>query len=424
MLLYNSRTARKDAFVIPADRPVKLYVCGVTPYDTTHMGHARTYLVFDVLLRYLRWRGATVHYCQNVTDVDDPLLERAARDAEYWADLAQRQLEQYVRDSAALNILPPTYLPKAGGEIDYMIAIVEQLIELGYGYVRGSNVYFRVAADPNFGAMARMSYAEMLATANRRGNNPHDPLKHDPLDFLLWQQSNPGDPTWPSPWGPGRPGWHIQCAAMTTHYFGQQIDIHGGGSDLLFPHHVGEIAQVEPVTGVRPFVNVWLHTGMVYLDGHKMSKSRGNLVFIRDALKEHDADTLRWYLLSVPYRQEFTYERERVGMLRQRVATLHNALDVTGEHDTALDLTCARQAFDVALGDNLNTPLALDILHEMAQTILTAASAGRDVYTAQSTLAELTSVLGLRAWRDMREEIEMRERWCDLAGGTVRTVGT
>lgn len=422
MQLYNSRTAQKDRFVIPCDRPVKLYVCGVTPYDTTHMGHARTYLVFDLLLRYLRWQGATVCYCQNVTDVDDPLLERAARDGEDWRTLAQRQLERYVTDSAALNIVPPDYLPKASGEIDQMIAIIERLIELGHGYVRGTNVYFSIKTDPNFGAMARMSYAEMLETANRRGNNPNDPLKQDPLDFVLWQQGNPGDPTWNSPWGPGRPGWHIQCAAMTTHYHGSYIDIHGGGSDLLFPHHVSEIAQVEPITGVRPFVNIWMHTGMVRLDGRKMSKSRGNLVFTNAALAEHDADTLRWYLLSVPYRQEFDYEREQVGAMRHHVDCLCSALEVTGGHSTPLDLTQAQQAFNAALGDDLNTPLALNILQETTRLVLAAATDGRHIAGAQAILATMAGVFGLRVGRNSQEGLALCERWHMLGGATSRAV--
>lgn len=396
MLLYNSLTASKGEFFIPRDRPVKLYVCGVTPYDTTHIGHARTYLVFDALIRYLRWHGADVQYCQNVTDVDDPLFERAERDGVPWQELAQTQLERFIADCAALNIIAPTYFPKASDEIATMIPFIERLVELGHAYVRAGNVYFDIHTDPNFGAMARMGYADLLATANERGNNPHDPLKRDPLDFVLWRTGRPGDPTWPSPWGPGLPGWHIECSAMATRYLGPQIDIHGGGSDLIFPHHPCEIAQTEPVTGVRPFARFWMHSGMVGLNGEKMSKSLGNLVFARDAIREHGADALRWYLLSFPYRADFSYEQVEVTRTEARVAQVRQALSVAGGRTTALDLTRAREAFDVALGDDLNTPRALDVLNDSAGMLLVAAAEGRDVRAAQATLAELAGILGLR----------------------------
>lgn len=396
MRLHNTLTARTDEFIIPADRPVTLYVCGVTPYDTTHMGHARTYLTFDILVRYLHWQGAEVRYCQNVTDVDDPLFERAERDGVDWRDLAQHNVEQYIADSQALNILPPTFFPRASEEIGGMIVVIERLIELGHAYVQpGGNVYFSIQTDPTFGAMARMGYAEMLETANQRGNKPDDPLKRDPLDFVLWQPGKPGDPTWESPWGRGRPGWHIECSVMATRYLGPQIDIHGGGNDLIFPHHSCEIAQTEPITGKRPFANVWLHTGMVHLDGEKMSKSLGNLVFARDALREHGANTLRWYLLGVHYRADFIYQPEAVRQAAATVEQLHTALQATGGNASPLDLNQARDAFDAAVRDDLNTPLALQIVSEAAHHIRTAAAEGRDVGAAQATLKALTGVLGL-----------------------------
>lgn len=398
MLLYNSLTAMKEEFVIPTDRPVTLYVCGVTPYDTTHIGHAHTFLIFDVLIRYLRWHGAAVRYCQNVTDVDDPLFERARRDGINWQDLAQREVERLIVDCAALNMLPPTFFPRASDEIVTMISMIERLIELGNAYVVDGNVYFRVQSDPNFGAMARMGYAELLATANQRGNNPNDPRKQDPLDFVLWQTGNPGDPTWPSPWGLGRPGWHIECSAMATRYLGPQIDIHGGGRDLLFPHHPCEIAQTEPVTGQRPFARFWMHAGLVWLDGEKMSKSLGNLVFARDAINEHGAMPLRWYLLTFPYREDFHYEREGARQAAANVARLRDALRVASGSIAPLDLSSERAAFDQALGDDLNTPLALNLLNSMVATVLTAAAEGRDVRAAQTTLAELADVLGLRTY--------------------------
>lgn len=392
MRLFDTLAGTKKEFTLPQDRPVTLYVCGVTPYDTTHMGHARTFMVFDALVRYLRWQGADVKYCQNVTDVDDPLFERANRDGVDWRELAARETAQYQADCAGLNMLPPTYFPKASEEIDTMQQIIARLIDQEHAYVSNGNVYFSVATDPEFGKMARMGYDGLLATANERGNNPNDPNKRDPLDFVLWQQGNPGDPTWPSPWGPGRPGWHIECSAMSTRYLGPQVDIHGGGSDLIFPHHPCEIAQTEPVTGKKPFVNYWMHSGAVALDGTKMSKSLGNMVFVRDALKEHSPDAIRWYLLSFPYRADFSYERAAVQQLEETIGTLRAALAQPSGSGAALDATERRAAFVAALDDDLDTPKALEALAGLAQDIRDAN--GRDVRDAQATLRDLANGLG------------------------------
>lgn len=394
MRLYNSLSREKDSFVIPQDRPVTLYVCGVTPYDTTHIGHARTFLTFDVLVRYLQWQGAEVRYCQNVTDVDDPLFERAARDGERWQDLAERQTAQLIEDYHGLHILQPTYFPKASAEIGTMIPIIARLIELDHAYVVEGNVYFSVRSDPDFGKMAHLGYDELLAIANQRGNNPNDPYKRDPLDFVLWQTGKPGDPTWESPWGMGRPGWHIECSAMATKYLGDQIDIHGGGADLLFPHHPCEIAQTEPVTGKRPFVKIWMHTGLVWLNGEKMSKSLGNLVFARDALRAHSADTLRWYLLSQHYREEFDYQPDNVAQYDKVIQLLRTALALKGGAGAPLLPEASQQAFAAAMADDLNTPDALATLHLMADTIVQAAAEGRDVTACQAALRDLAGVFG------------------------------
>lgn len=397
MLLYNSFTANKETYIQPTGRPVMLYVCGVTPYDTTHVGHARTYIVFDTLVRYLRWQGADVHYCQNVTDVDDPLFERAKRDGVHWQDLAQRETERFLTDCAALNIAPPTFFPRASEEIATMIPIIETLVQLGHAYVQHGNVYFDVQSDPHFGRMARMGYDDLLATANERGNNPYDPHKRNPLDFVLWQKGNPDDPTWESPWGLGRPGWHIECSAMATRYLGPQIDIHGGGSDLVFPHHSCEIAQTEAATGKRPFSQLWLHVGMVFMDGEKMSKSLGNLVFVHKAVQEHDINALRWYLLSVPYREPFSYERSGVVKAEDSIAHLYEALTMSHSGNaTPLDSTQARDAFVAALEDDLDMPKALDVLMHLSHAICGAAVEGRNVETAQTTLTEAAHVLGLQ----------------------------
>lgn len=396
MRLFNSLSREKEEFIVPTDRPVTLYVCGVTPYDTTHIGHARTFLIFDVLVRYLRWRGAEVLYCQNVTDVDDPLFERANRDGISWQELTERQVAQLREDFAGLNIAPPTFFPRASEEIATMIPIIERLVELDHAYVVDGNVYFSVQSDPGFGKMAHMGYDEMLATANQRGNNPDDPNKRDPLDFVLWQTGKPGDPTWESPWGPGRPGWHIECSAMATKYLGPQLDFHGGGNDLVFPHHPCEIAQTEPVTGKRPFVKIWMHAGLVWLDGEKMSKSLGNLVFARDALREHSADAIRWYLLTRPYRADFNYERGALERCEERALQLREALAASSGGGPALDPTAKRAALLEALDDDLDTPRALSLLEEMVHDLLGAAAEGRDIAAAQADLRDLAGMLGFR----------------------------
>jgi L-cysteine:1D-myo-inositol 2-amino-2-deoxy-alpha-D-glucopyranoside ligase len=247
--------------------------------------------------------------------------------------------------------------------------------------------------------MARVSgYEELLALANERGNNPNDPLKDDPLDFVLWQRSRPGEPTWSSPWGRGRPGWHIECTAMATRYLGPQLDIHGGGRDLIFPHHPSEIVQTEPYTGKRPFVHFWVHGGLAWLDGQKMSKSLGNLVFIKDALRQHSADALRWYLLSFPYRDDFEYVRSDVPQAEQKVGQLKAALAAQGDpRGERLNPEPFRQAYFAALDDDLDTPKALAQISVLSGAILEAASSGYDVSDAQSTLRDMANVFGFWA---------------------------
>jgi L-cysteine:1D-myo-inositol 2-amino-2-deoxy-alpha-D-glucopyranoside ligase len=398
MQLYDTLRGGKATLEIPQDRPLTLYVCGVTPYDTTHVGHARTYLIFDLLVRFIRWQGGDVRYCQNVTDVDTPLFERAARDRVAWDELARRETQQYLADCKALNMIAPDYFPKASEEIPAMIPIIERLIELDHAYARNGNVYFSVRSDPDYGALSHMGYDEMLATANERGNNPDDPNKQDPLDFVLWQAQGPGEPGWESPWGIGRPGWHIECTTMSTRYLGPQLDIHGGGRDLIFPHHPSEIAQTEPVTGKRPFARFWVHGGMACLHGEKMSKSLGNIVFVRDALKEHSADALRWYLCSLPYHDDFHYDHNGVIAAEGNVARLRDALAARGGSAPAVvDASEVRAAFLAALDDDLQTPLALALISGLASDILSAAERAEDVGAAQAALREMGSVIGLLA---------------------------
>jgi L-cysteine:1D-myo-inositol 2-amino-2-deoxy-alpha-D-glucopyranoside ligase len=398
MQLFDTLRGHKAELEIPRDRPLTLYVCGVTPYDTTHIGHAHTFLIFDVLIRYVRFQGGSVSYCQNVTDVDDPLFERARRDNIHWADLANREVDQFIRDCQGLGMIAPDFFPRVSEEIAGMLPIIERLVEVEAAYARNGYVYFDVSSEPTYGEMARLAgYKELLDLANQRGNNPNDSNKDDPLDFLLWQPSQPDEPFWESPWGPGRPGWHIECTTMSTRYLGPQLDIHGGGRDLIFPHHPSEIVQTEAYTGERPFVKFWVHGGFAWLDGQKMSKSLGNLVFIRDALKQHDADTLRWYLLSFPYREDFHYSREDVEYIDTKVQRLRAALRADGGSGEALDLAAEREHVIELLDDNLQFHVALGVIDIMARKVLDSGAAGRDIVAAQSQLREMAAILGFQA---------------------------
>ncbi len=265
----------------PTGPAITFYVCGITPYDTTHLGHAFTYTVADVLVRHLEGQGLAVRYVQNVTDIDDDILRKAAEVGEDWRALGNRWTSHFIRDMQVLNVRPPDEYPRATDVIPDIVTAVGALIERGLAYVSGGSVYYHVDAWPAFGRLSHLPRSEMLDVANERGNRPDDPHKRDPLDFVLWQAQAPGEPTWDSPWGPGRPGWHIECSVMSTRFLGPTLDFHGGGGDLVFPHHECEIAQAEALTGRSPFVRAWLHTAMVEHEGAKMSKSLGNLVMVR-----------------------------------------------------------------------------------------------------------------------------------------------
>src|SRR5579863_1341369 len=314
MKLFNTLTQSLEDFVPLHDKKVTMYVCGVTPYDTTHLGHAFTYVTFDTLRRYLEFRGYSVNYVQNVTNIDDDILRKARELGVAWDELGDRETERYLRDMDTLNVQRPTVYARATDEIPGMVEIIQSLIAKGYAYESSGNIYFNVRKDPDFGIMARAiglnDYAAMLTIANERGNFPDDTRKKDPLDFVLWQAQAPGEPAWPSPWGLGRPGWHIECSAMSTRYLGDQLDIHGGGADLAFPHHTCEIAQSENATGVHPFTRYWMHIGMVRLDGEKMSKSLGNLILVRNLLGAYAPNTVRVLLLGHQYREAWEYHEE------------------------------------------------------------------------------------------------------------------
>jgi L-cysteine:1D-myo-inositol 2-amino-2-deoxy-alpha-D-glucopyranoside ligase len=400
--LFNTLTQRVEPLQ-PAGDAVTLYVCGITPYDTTHLGHAFINVVYDTLVRALRWQGQEVRYVQNVTDIDDDVLRKARELGVDWCELGKRETERYLADLRDLNVELPTYYVRATHEIAEMLELIAALVARGNAYVRDGWVYYSVKSDDMFGKLAAASglkgYDTLLEVANERGNFPDDPRKADPLDFVLWQGQQPDEPAWESPWGQGRPGWHIECSSMAVKYLGPQIDIHGGGSDLIFPHHTCEIAQSEHATGKAPFVRMWMHCAMVRKDGEKMSKSLGNLVLLRDLLREYNSDAVRIMMLSHHYREPWVYSSDEMKPSVELAGRLISAAALaSAENNPTPDAaesdataTQARQAFTDALNDDLNTPRALEILDGLAAQAL---DSGREAQI--TTLIELAGVLGLR----------------------------
>jgi L-cysteine:1D-myo-inositol 2-amino-2-deoxy-alpha-D-glucopyranoside ligase len=394
MRLFNTQSGQLEA-VRSGGEPLGMYVCGVTPYDTTHVGHAFTFLTFDILVRYVRYRGQHITYVQNVTDIDDDIL-RKARELEIgWRELGERETARFLADMRNLDALDPDYYVKATDHVPEMTELIEALLANGLAYVSDGSVYFAVDKDPEFGKLSKIPRSEMLPIANERGNYPDDPKKQDPLDFVLWQAASPGEPTWPSPWGDGRPGWHIECSAMATRYLGPSIDIHGGGSDLIFPHHECEIAQSENATGVEPFSRHWVHVGLVEYQGEKMSKSLGNLVLVSDVLGSYSSDTFRLYAFSHHYREAWQYEDDAIGSWSRLADDLADAVELPsngfGEY---LDVSPLRLRFLNAMEDDLDTAAAIEALSDIAREVLEA-NDDSDVRDAQQTLVELSGVLGL-----------------------------
>ncbi len=396
MQLYNTLSGQLEP-VTSDDNIFRMYVCGVTPYDTTHLGHAFTFVMFDVLERYLEYLGYETQTVQNVTDIDDDILRRARELSLPWNELAHQETEKYLADMRALNVRPPDHFVYATSVIEQIQAMVAALLEGGYAYASGGSVYYDVCSDPGFGKLGKMNYEDMLATANERGNFPDDPNKRDPLDFVLWQAAKPGEPTWDSPWGEGRPGWHIECSTMSTHYLGPKIDIHSGGEDLVFPHHDCEIVQSEHATGEHPFVRYWFHVAMVRLDGEKMSKSLGNMLFVGKLIETYSPDTLRVYLLTHHYRDAWSadgYEDDlkRIGALLKQWCEV---LARPGEGEP-FDASSYEADFRAAMDDDLHTAGAIEAMDALANAINAAALQGQDVIAAQNLLRTLGDTLGLR----------------------------
>jgi cysteinyl-tRNA synthetase len=401
--IYNTLSRKKELFTPIEPGKVRMYVCGPTVYDQAHVGHAMSSIVFDIIRRYLEHKGYQVDHVMNFTDVDDKVIIRAQDLKVDALELAKKYIDEYRQHLEDLNVLPATVFPRVSTEISEIIAMVEGLIEKDYAYAVEGDVFFRVGRDDDYGRLSRRDVDEMQAGA-RLGV---DERKEDPADFALWKSAKPGEPAWDSPWGPGRPGWHIECSAMSLHHLGEQLDIHGGGNDLIFPHHENEIAQSESFTG-KPFSRYWVHNGMMQLSGEAMSKSTGNMFSVENFLREHEADVLRLMILNASYRSPLTFNEEVIEQAERgldrlksglRAATPLNEVPAGAAEALKEAVESTRAGFEQAMDDDFNTAGALGFLFDLVKAINTGRSAGLDanmLEPAQSTLLELSGVLGLR----------------------------
>ncbi|WP_272977287.1 cysteine--tRNA ligase [Idiomarina baltica] len=393
LTLFNTLTREKETFTPREAGRVGMYVCGVTTYDLCHIGHARTYVAFDVVVRYLRKIGYDVTYVRNITDLDDKIIKRAAENGEPFDALTQRYIDEMHRDFAALNLLEPDVEPRVTQHMDDIIRMIESLVTQGYAYqADNGDVLFDVSTFDDYGRLSRQNLEQLQAGARV----DVEASKLDPLDFVLWKKAKAGEPSWDSPWGEGRPGWHIECSAMNKAHLGETFDIHGGGSDLTFPHHENEIAQ-SCCANQTNYVNYWMHSGMVQVDDVKMSKSLGNFFTIRDVLNAYDAETVRYFLLSSHYRSQLNYTQDNLEQAHAALERLYTSLrGLTPEQpDENLRLPYWNQFTD-AMNDDFNAPEAMSVLFELVREINKARD--NDVVRAAQlahVLVELADVLGL-----------------------------
>jgi cysteinyl-tRNA synthetase len=413
--IYSTLGRRAEAFETLQPGLVHMYVCGVTVYDRAHIGHAMSAIVFDIVRRYLEYRGYSVVHIVNYTDVDDKIINRANQLGLDPQALAQQYIDEFAEDLHKLNVKPATFYPRATQTMPEIISFVEQLIAAGFAYEAEGDVYFRVTRDDDYGKLSGRSLADMLSGTRFEV----DPRKESPADFALWKAAKPGEPAWDSPWGPGRPGWHIECSAMSMKHLGEQMDIHGGGNDLIFPHHENEIAQSESLTG-KPFARVWMHNGMLQLVNaqtkqvEKMSKSLGNVVTIRDFLSRYSADVFRLIVLGSHYRSPLTFNDEIAQDNVRKLERLQSALlPPTGEQTSGAAVEAlarssdeTRERFEAAMDDDFNTASALAALFDLVRATNVARDAGISGETfaqAQQRLRELAGVLGLTLEARTRE---------------------
>ncbi|MGN2617096.1 cysteine--tRNA ligase [Aliivibrio fischeri] len=392
--IYNSLTRQKEEFKPITEGKVGMYVCGVTIYDLCHIGHGRTFVSFDVISRYLRFLGYDLTFVRNITDIDDKIIKRAAENGETCDALTERLIADMHADFDALNMKRPDVEPRATEYIKEIIALVERLIERGFAYVASNgDVMFEVKKYDEYGRLSRQDLEQLQAGS--RVTLEEASVKRSGMDFVLWKMSKPGEPTWESPWGPGRPGWHIECSAMNSSILGDHFDIHGGGSDLMFPHHENEIAQ-SCCAHDTPYVNTWMHSGMVMVDREKMSKSLGNFFTIRDVLAHYDSETVRYFLMSGHYRSQLNYSEENLNQARASLERLYTSL-------RGLDLSVTPAGgeefvgrFSTAMNDDFNTPEAYSVLFEMAREVNRLKTENIDAASKLGALMrELADVLGL-----------------------------
>ena len=391
--VHNSLTNRKETFVPLEAGKVRMYVCGMTVYDYCHLGHARVMVVFDVIARYLREAGYAVTYVRNITDVDDKIIQRANENGEDIHALTTRFIDIMNEDADALGVLRPDLEPRATSSMDDIIGMISTLMKNGHAYQGGNgDVYYDVSRFENYGRLSGKQLTDLQAGARVAV----DEAKQDPLDFVLWKAGKPDEPSWPSPWGNGRPGWHIECSAMSTSCLGAHFDIHGGGMDLKFPHHENEIAQSEAATG-EPFVNYWIHNGFVRVDDEKMSKSLGNFFTVREILKNYRAEEVRYFILASHYRSPLNYSQENLDNGKAALTRLYTTLrGLTPAASTDPACEAYRQAFHDAMDDDFNTPEAIAVLFELARDINRKRDSDRDsANVLAACLCRLGGILGL-----------------------------
>ena len=390
MKLYNTLTRRIEEFSVH-DQKINMYVCGITPYAPSHLGHAMCAIVFDIARRYFEFRGFNVRHITNFTDIDDKMIVAASEEGIEVSELAERNIQAYISELNRLNVLPATEFPRATHEISSIIGIIEGLLDKEFAYEIDGDVYFRVKNDGDYGKLSNRRLEDLVAGARL----DLDDAKEYPGDFALWKSQKPGEPAWDSPWGKGRPGWHIECSAMSISYLDKSIDIHGGGLDLVFPHHENEIAQSESFTDVVPFARFWMHNGTLQYGQDKMSKSIGNVFTISSALERYTSDVLRMFFLGSHYRSPLTFNEENVKSQERALERLKTALNTQSFEGTEMKYELYTSRFMEAMDDDLNTPRALAVLFDLARDINREAGNGLNVRESQKILESLAGVLGL-----------------------------
>ena len=422
MQIYNTQSRKKEEFVPIEPGKVSIYCCGPTVYNYFHIGNARPFIVFDTLRRYFEHKGYEVKFVQNFTDIDDKMIRRANEEGITVKELGERFIEEYYKDADALGIERATVNPKATEHIPEIIAMIEKLVAKGLAYAcDNGDVYYNTQAFPGYGKLCGQNLEDLESGARI----DVDPNKKHPMDFALWKAQKPGEPAWDSPWGKGRPGWHIECSAMSTKYLGETIDIHCGGKDLVFPHHENEIAQSEGATG-KPFVHYWMHNGFINVDNQKMSKSLGNFFTVRDIAKEFDLEAVRMFMLGAHYRSPINFSREMIEQAKASLDRLYTARDHYAfllenakdgemgekENDLLAKVQAAREGFDAAMDDDLNTADAIGKLFELVR----AANAGLDEHSPKAavkavldTLDELAGVLGILSRKTAADDAKVQE---------------